>query len=122
MPSTSSRRPRLCTVALSILMAPGCLTLLSDDDPSPINDPLTYVPEQHDCPSPCRLDYANVHRWTPYLFSLPRSSAVSCRCCSISRSYFPWTTQKLTCSSGAAPLEMIPASAGDRTVSQAQPR
>lgn len=39
---------------------------LSDGDPSPIDDPLTYLPEQHDCPLPCNVDYANVHKWTPY--------------------------------------------------------
>ncbi len=39
---------------------------ISDDDPSPISDPLTYVPKQHDCPLPYRLDYVNVHNWTLY--------------------------------------------------------
>ncbi|KAH7258056.1 hypothetical protein BKA59DRAFT_491476 [Fusarium tricinctum] len=36
------------------------------DDPSPINDPSTYEPDQHDCPPPC-VDYANTHSWIPYL-------------------------------------------------------
>ncbi|KAH6851101.1 glycoside hydrolase family 18 protein [Chaetomium sp. MPI-CAGE-AT-0009] len=44
---------------------------LSDGDPSPIADPFTYMPEQHDCPLPCNVDYANVHKWTPY-YSISR--------------------------------------------------
>jgi hypothetical protein len=39
---------------------------LSEGDFSLIDDPLTYVPEQHNCPLPCNVDYANVHKWTPY--------------------------------------------------------
>lgn len=39
---------------------------LSSDDPSPIADVLTYVPDQHDCPLPCHTDYSNIHRWTLY--------------------------------------------------------
>lgn len=38
----------------------------SKDDPSPIADPITYYPDQHDCPLPCGVDFANVHKWTPY--------------------------------------------------------
>ena len=37
-----------------------------DDDPSPIADVFTYVPDQYDCPLLCYTDYTNVHRWTPY--------------------------------------------------------
>ncbi|EEQ28372.1 chitinase [Microsporum canis CBS 113480] len=43
---------------------------LSKDDPSPIGDPTTYYPDQHDCPLPC-VDYANTHSWIPY-FSVAR--------------------------------------------------
>ncbi|EGE08654.1 chitinase [Trichophyton equinum CBS 127.97] len=39
---------------------------LSEHDPSPIGDPTTYYPDQHDCPLPC-VDYANIHSWIPYL-------------------------------------------------------
>ena len=39
---------------------------LESDDPSPISDPGTYHPDQHDCPLTCS-DYANVHSWTPYI-------------------------------------------------------
>jgi hypothetical protein len=39
---------------------------VSQDDPSPIADTLAYIPDQHDCPLPCRTDYANVHKWTPF--------------------------------------------------------
>ncbi|OAL62501.1 hypothetical protein A7C99_7087 [Trichophyton rubrum] len=43
---------------------------LSEHDPSPIGDPTTYYPDQHDCPLPC-VDYANIHSWIPY-FSVDR--------------------------------------------------
>ncbi|KAI0385605.1 glycoside hydrolase family 18 protein [Hypomontagnella monticulosa] len=43
---------------------------VTEDDPSPIADPITYHPDQHDCPLPC-ADYSNVHTWTPY-FSVDR--------------------------------------------------
>lgn len=43
---------------------------VTGDDPSPIADPVTYQPDQHDCPLPC-TDYSNVHKWTPY-FSADR--------------------------------------------------
>ncbi|KAL6712340.1 hypothetical protein ACN47E_000217 [Coniothyrium glycines] len=43
---------------------------LDGDDPSPISDPRTYIPDQHDCPLTCS-DYANIHSWTPY-FSVER--------------------------------------------------
>lgn len=43
---------------------------VTEDDPSPIADPITYHPDQHDCPLPC-IDYTNVHMWTPY-FSVDR--------------------------------------------------
>jgi hypothetical protein len=39
---------------------------LHDDDPSPISDPRTYIPDQHDCPLACS-DYSNTHSWTPYI-------------------------------------------------------
>lgn len=39
---------------------------LDGDDPSPISDPRTYYPDQHDCPLTCS-DYANIHSWTPYI-------------------------------------------------------
>ncbi|KAH6688887.1 glycoside hydrolase family 18 protein [Plectosphaerella plurivora] len=39
---------------------------VSEDEPAPIADILAYIPDQHDCPLPCRVDYANVHKWTPY--------------------------------------------------------
>lgn len=39
---------------------------VTEDDPSPIGDPLTYYPDQHDCPVPC-ADYSNMHSWIPYL-------------------------------------------------------
>jgi hypothetical protein len=44
---------------------------LFENDPSPIADPLTYMPEQQDCPSPCSVDYGNAHKWTPY-YSIDR--------------------------------------------------
>lgn len=39
---------------------------LQENDPSPIGDPDTYYPDQHDCPLAC-VDYTNMHSWTPYL-------------------------------------------------------
>jgi len=39
---------------------------VSEDDPSPIGDPLTYIPDQHNCPLQCDVDISNVHKWTPY--------------------------------------------------------
>jgi len=39
---------------------------VSKDDPSPIANPITYYPDQHDCPLPCSADISNVHKWTPY--------------------------------------------------------
>ncbi|KAF2972656.1 hypothetical protein GQX73_g874 [Xylaria multiplex] len=39
--------------------------LVSENDPSPIGDSKTYVPDQYNCPLPCS-DYANTHSWTPY--------------------------------------------------------
>ncbi|KAF2132617.1 carbohydrate-binding module family 24 protein [Dothidotthia symphoricarpi CBS 119687] len=39
---------------------------LDGDDPSPISDPRTYYPDQHDCPLTCS-DYTNIHSWTPYI-------------------------------------------------------
>ncbi|KAI1772844.1 carbohydrate-binding module family 24 protein [Hypoxylon cercidicola] len=39
---------------------------VTDEDPSPIADPITYQPDQHQCPLPC-IDYANVHKWTSYI-------------------------------------------------------
>src|SRR4051794_14143438 len=39
---------------------------VSEDDPSPIANPITYYPDQHDCPLPCSADISNVHKWTPY--------------------------------------------------------
>lgn len=38
---------------------------LSKHDASSIADPMTYHPNQHDCPLPCH-DLSNVYRWTPY--------------------------------------------------------
>lgn len=43
---------------------------VTDGDPSPIADPLTYHPDQHDCPLPC-TDLSNVHSWITY-FSVDR--------------------------------------------------
>ncbi|KAI9163903.1 Killer toxin subunits alpha/beta [Paramyrothecium foliicola] len=43
---------------------------VGDKDPSPIADPRTYYPDQHDCPLPYS-DYSNIHAWTPY-FSVER--------------------------------------------------
>jgi len=92
--------------------------LLSDDDPAPISDPLTYVPEQYDCPLPCQAAYANVHKWTPYY------SADRLRRCELPvLLYFsvllplddPDTDVLIrSCTIGADP-----ASAGDRTVRKA---
>lgn len=42
----------------------------AENDFSPISDPTTYYPDQHDCPLPC-LDYSNMHSWIPY-FSVDR--------------------------------------------------
>lgn len=39
---------------------------LSEEDPSPIEDVLLYVPDQRDCPLSCHLDFANAHKWTLY--------------------------------------------------------
>lgn len=57
----------VATAALGAINPDGSKAIepVSMDDPSPIADPLTYIPDQHDCPLPC-LDYANVHKWTPY--------------------------------------------------------
>lgn len=38
---------------------------LKKNDPSPLGDPSTYVPERHDCPLSC-VDYGNTHSWIPY--------------------------------------------------------
>jgi hypothetical protein len=38
---------------------------VGEDDFSPIGDPTTYCPDQHNCPLPC-VDYANMHSWIPY--------------------------------------------------------
>jgi len=38
---------------------------LTKDDPSPIDDPTTYKPDQHACPLICK-DYSNQHSWIPY--------------------------------------------------------
>ncbi|KAL7629535.1 hypothetical protein AAE478_001056 [Parahypoxylon ruwenzoriense] len=43
---------------------------LNEDDPSPVGDPATYYPDQHDCPLSC-VDYSNTHSWIPY-FSVDR--------------------------------------------------
>jgi LysM repeat protein len=43
---------------------------VADDDPSPIGDPATYYPDQHDCPLAC-TDMSNVHSWITY-FSVER--------------------------------------------------
>lgn len=43
---------------------------VTEEDASPIGDPTTYYPDQHDCPLPCK-DYANVHSWITY-FSVDR--------------------------------------------------
>lgn len=47
------------------------LNPVSEDDPSPIADPIAYIPDQHDCPLPCSVDFANVHKWTPF-YSIDR--------------------------------------------------
>ncbi|KAK8080351.1 hypothetical protein PG997_008169 [Apiospora hydei] len=39
---------------------------ISENDPSPVEDINTYVPDQYDCPLPC-VDYTNAHGWTPYV-------------------------------------------------------
>jgi hypothetical protein len=39
---------------------------LIGDDPSPIADLLTYIPEQYDYPLPYYINYVNVYKWTPY--------------------------------------------------------
>ncbi|KFY08962.1 hypothetical protein V492_05773 [Pseudogymnoascus sp. VKM F-4246] len=39
---------------------------VSDGDPSPIGDPRTYYPDQHDCPLQC-VDYSNMHAWVSYM-------------------------------------------------------
>jgi len=64
----------LLRLAASIAIAHAAVDLdgsqvvdpVSKDDPSPIADPITYYPDQHDCPLPCGVDFANVHKWTPY--------------------------------------------------------
>lgn len=55
-------------VVLAAINADGSRAVvpLSEDDPSPVGDILTYVPDQHDCPLPCSIDYAIFHKWTPY--------------------------------------------------------
>ncbi|KAK3986114.1 hypothetical protein QBC44DRAFT_373421 [Cladorrhinum sp. PSN332] len=37
----------------------------SEEGPSPIGTPDTYIPEQHNCPVAC-VDYANIHSWISY--------------------------------------------------------
>ncbi|OAX82110.1 hypothetical protein ACJ72_03545 [Emergomyces africanus] len=37
-----------------------------DNDLSPIDNIISYDPNQHQCPLPC-IDYANIHSWVPYL-------------------------------------------------------
>lgn len=64
----------LLRLAASIAIAHAAVDLdgsqvvgpVSEDDPSPIADPMTYYPDQHDRPLPCGVDFANVHKWTPY--------------------------------------------------------
>jgi hypothetical protein len=34
---------------------------LSDSDFLPIADTMTYMPERHNCPLPCNVDYTNVY-------------------------------------------------------------
>lgn len=86
---------------------------LAEGDPSPVGDPLIYVPDQHDCPLPC-VDYSNVHKWTPF-FSVDRLR----RCeqpmllqFSVSHPLDDPTTDVLvrSCTLGADPSE------GDRTI------
>lgn len=55
---------------LLCLLATRSESLATSELP-PIANTLAYVPDQHDCPLPCHVDYANVHKWTPY-FSVGR--------------------------------------------------
>ncbi|PGG99158.1 hypothetical protein GX51_06417 [Blastomyces parvus] len=42
------------------------VTPRGDEDLPPIDDTISYDPDQHQCPLPC-IDYANTHSWIPYL-------------------------------------------------------
>ncbi|KAH8901476.1 class V chitinase Chi100 [Thozetella sp. PMI_491] len=87
----------------------------SEDDPSPIADPIAYIPDQHDCPLPCTVDYANVHKWTPY-YSVDR----------LQRCQLPMLLQFSVLHPLDDPLTSVlirscvlgdnPAAAGDRTI------
>lgn len=44
---------------LGVLQAPLWAVNL---DGARVVEPLTYMPEQHNCPMPCSVDYANVHK------------------------------------------------------------
>lgn len=43
---------------------------MTEEDASPIGNPRTYYPDQHDCPLACK-DYTNIHSWITY-FSVDR--------------------------------------------------
>jgi len=89
------------------------------DDPSPIADTLAYIPDQHDCPLPCRVDYANVHKWTPFysVDRLQRCRAPMLLHFSVLRPLDDPATDVLirACALGVDPA----AAAGDRTVKAA---
>ncbi|KAK4233824.1 hypothetical protein C8A03DRAFT_47714 [Achaetomium macrosporum] len=91
---------------------------LADGDPSPIADTLTYMPEQHDCPLPCDVDYANVHKWTPY-YSVSRLH----RCERPMLLHFsvllPLDDPRTDVLIRSCTLGRDPASAGDRSISNA---
>jgi len=88
------------------------------DDPSPIADPITYIPDQHDCPLPCDVDYTNVHKWTPY------NSVDRLRRCSLPMLlqfslFHPLDSPQSSVLIRSCTLGTDAADAGDRTVAHA---
>ncbi|KAK4118928.1 carbohydrate-binding module family 24 protein [Parathielavia appendiculata] len=91
---------------------------VSEDDPSPIADPLSYIPDQHNCPLPCYVDYANVHRWTPY-YSLGRLQRCELPMLLHFSVLLPLDDPNTDVLIRTCTLGTDPASVGDRTVSNA---
>ncbi|KAK4119786.1 glycoside hydrolase family 18 protein [Parathielavia appendiculata] len=85
---------------------------------SPIADPLSYIPDQHDCPLPCHVDYANVHKWTPY-YSLGRLHRCELPMLLHFSVLLPLDDLNTDILIRACTLGTSPASMGDRTVSNA---
>jgi hypothetical protein len=88
---------------------------LSEGDFSLIDDPLTYVPEQHNCPLPCNVDYANVHKWTPY-YSINRLQRCELPMLLHFSVLLPLDDPNTDVLIRSCTLGIDPASAGDRTV------